>query len=55
MHTNYFVNLGGATAADVNALISEAKVRAKAQLGIELEEEVRIVPVTPETKLGVEK
>jgi UDP-N-acetylmuramate dehydrogenase len=40
-HSNFIVNQGGAKAADVRALIELAKSRAKAELGIELEEEVR--------------
>lgn len=44
LHTNFIVNLGGARASDVLALINEAKNRAKNQLGITLEEEVRIIP-----------
>lgn len=43
LHTNFIVNLGGATAADVKALISEAKRRVKEKFGVELEEEVRIL------------
>lgn len=39
-HSNFIINLGGATAADVRALIALAKVRAKTELGIELVEEV---------------
>ncbi|MBI3558074.1 MAG: UDP-N-acetylmuramate dehydrogenase [Deltaproteobacteria bacterium] len=44
LHTNFIVNLGGAKAADVKALIELAKSRAKAQCDVILEEEVRIVP-----------
>ncbi|MBI3544049.1 MAG: UDP-N-acetylmuramate dehydrogenase [Deltaproteobacteria bacterium] len=43
LHTNFIVNLGGATASDVRALIDEAKARAKDRLGVTLEEEVQIV------------
>ncbi len=39
-HSNFILNLGDAKAADVKALIELAKTRAKAELGIELEEEV---------------
>ncbi|MGK5081954.1 UDP-N-acetylmuramate dehydrogenase [Bdellovibrionota bacterium FG-1] len=39
-HPNFIVNLGGATAADVGALIELAKSRARAELGVEIEEEV---------------
>jgi UDP-N-acetylmuramate dehydrogenase len=44
LHTNFIVNLGGAKAADVRALIAEAKARVKNKSGLILEEEVRIVP-----------
>lgn len=43
LHTNFIVNLGGASAADVRALIAEAKARVKAKFGIELHEEVLLV------------
>lgn len=39
-HSNFIINLGGATAADVRALIDLAKGRAFKELGILLEEEV---------------
>jgi UDP-N-acetylmuramate dehydrogenase len=39
-HSNFILNLGDAKAADVQALIELAKSRARAELGIELEEEV---------------
>jgi len=42
-HSNFIVNLGGATAADVKALISLAQSRAKAELGIALECEVHCI------------
>lgn len=40
-HSNFIVNLGGAKAADVRALIELAKKQALEKLGITLEEEVR--------------
>ncbi|MBL7714921.1 MAG: UDP-N-acetylmuramate dehydrogenase [Bdellovibrionales bacterium] len=40
-HCNFIVNLGGAKAWQVRALIDEAKKRAHEKLGIELHEEVR--------------
>jgi UDP-N-acetylmuramate dehydrogenase len=43
LHTNFIVNLGGARASDVKALIDEAKKRAREKFGIELHEEVKIV------------
>ena len=39
----FIVNLGGATAADVRALIAEAKARVQAKFGIQLEEEVLLI------------
>ena len=42
-HANFIVNLGGATAADIEALIGEVRARVRAQLGIDLIPEVRIV------------
>jgi UDP-N-acetylmuramate dehydrogenase len=39
-HSNFIINLGGARAADVKALIELAKSRAQSELGISLEEEV---------------
>lgn len=42
-HCNFIINLGGAAAADIRALIDLAKARAKEQLGVELEEEVRTI------------
>jgi UDP-N-acetylmuramate dehydrogenase len=42
-HANFIVNLGGATAADVLALMAEMRERVKQKFGIELEPEVRVV------------
>lgn len=42
-HSNFIINLGEARAADVRALIDLAKSRAKAELGVELHEEVKFV------------
>jgi UDP-N-acetylmuramate dehydrogenase len=42
-HANFVVNLGGARAADVRALIELAQERVKAQFGQELELEVELV------------
>ena len=42
-HANYFVNLGSGTAADVRALISQARKRVRDRFGVELETEVKLV------------
>jgi UDP-N-acetylmuramate dehydrogenase len=42
-HPNWIINLGNARAADVVALIELVKARAKAELGVEMHEEVRIL------------
>ncbi len=42
-HGNFFVNLGGARAADVLALIHLARERVRATAGVELELEIRVV------------
>lgn len=42
-HCNFIENLGGATAADVAALIGEAERRVQEQFGIALETEVELV------------
>lgn len=47
VHANFIANLGGATAADVLALIHEAQARVKETQGALLEREVRIVGGEP--------
>jgi UDP-N-acetylmuramate dehydrogenase len=42
-HANFMMNLGGATAADVLALMDEAKRRVKEQFGVELEPEIEFL------------
>ncbi|MZP43930.1 UDP-N-acetylmuramate dehydrogenase [Heliobacterium gestii] len=42
-HANFIVNRGGATAADVLALIEAVRNRVKATCGIELRSEVRVI------------
>jgi UDP-N-acetylmuramate dehydrogenase len=39
-HGNIIINSGGATAADIRALIAEVSLKAKKTLGIELEPEI---------------
>jgi UDP-N-acetylmuramate dehydrogenase len=42
-HANFIVNLGGATAADIEALIDTVAARVAEQSGIRLQREVRII------------
>lgn len=42
-HANFFLNVGGATSADVMALVAVARRRVREQFGIELELEVALV------------
>jgi UDP-N-acetylmuramate dehydrogenase len=41
-HANFIVNRGGASAADVAALIKEAHDRVREQFGVDLELEVEL-------------
>jgi UDP-N-acetylmuramate dehydrogenase len=43
MHANYFVNTGGATAADVRALIEHVQRVVREKFGAELEPEVKLI------------
>ncbi len=43
LHGNFFMNTGGATAADVLALIEHARAEVKRQFGIEMELEIELV------------
>ena len=43
MHANYFVNTGGATAADVRTLIVEVQRRVEQEFGARLEPEVKVI------------
>ncbi|GAB4121181.1 MAG: UDP-N-acetylmuramate dehydrogenase [Sideroxydans sp.] len=42
-HANFIVNIGGATAQDIENLINEVRATVRQQTGIELQTEVRIV------------
>ena len=42
-HANFIVNRGGATAGDVLALMDMARDRVRAQLGIALIQEIRVM------------
>jgi UDP-N-acetylmuramate dehydrogenase len=43
MHANYFVNTGGATAADVRGLIVQVQRRVEQEFGAQLEPEVKVI------------
>jgi UDP-N-acetylmuramate dehydrogenase len=43
MHANYFVNTGGATAADVRGLIEQVQRRVEGKFGVLLEPEVKLI------------
>ena len=43
MHANYFVNTGGASAADIRALINHAQHAVEARFGVRLEPEVKLI------------
>ena len=43
MHANYFVNTGGAKAADVRALIERAQHEVEGRFGVRLEPEVKLI------------
>jgi len=47
-HANFIVNLGGATASDIEDLINLVQARVATQTGIQLQREVRIVGTRPE-------
>lgn len=42
-HANFIVNNGGATAADIEALIAQARAAVLERFGVELEREVRVI------------
>jgi UDP-N-acetylmuramate dehydrogenase len=44
-HANFIVNLGGATAADVEALLRRVQATVEREHGVRLEPEVRVVGV----------
>jgi len=43
VHANFIENDGGATSADVVALMAEARRRARERFGVELEHEVELL------------
>lgn len=42
-HANFIINLGGATACDVRAILREAQRRVKESAGVDLEPEIKLV------------
>jgi UDP-N-acetylmuramate dehydrogenase len=42
-HANYFVNIGGATAADVRGLIDHVRAVVEDKFGVRLETEVKLI------------
>ncbi|GMO31385.1 MAG: UDP-N-acetylmuramate dehydrogenase [Termitinemataceae bacterium] len=46
-HGNFIINLGGASSADIAALVTLAKENAQTKLGITLEPEIIFVPAKP--------
>lgn len=53
-HANFLVNLGGATAADVHAVIDAVRARVKERSGIELQTEVEMIGGAPSKGAGAE-
>ena len=43
-HANFFMNEGGATAADFRALLERVRSEVYAQFGVQLEPEIEILP-----------
>lgn len=43
MHANYFVNTGGATAADIRRLMARAQAAVRARFGVDLVPEVKLI------------
>ena len=42
-HANFIVNLGGATATDIEALIAHVQATVQQETGVELHREVKII------------
>jgi UDP-N-acetylmuramate dehydrogenase len=42
-HSNYIINRGGASAADVQGLMELTRERVRTHLGVTLEEDIRIL------------
>jgi UDP-N-acetylmuramate dehydrogenase len=43
MHANYFINMGNATAADVQKLMEHVRKTVLKKTGVELQPEVRVI------------
>jgi UDP-N-acetylmuramate dehydrogenase len=54
LHANFFINHGGARAADVYSLIQQARRTVKEQFGVTLELEIEIVGEWPQTAGALE-
>ena len=54
MHANYFVNVGGATAADVRGLIDMATKQVQERFGVTLGPEVKVIGEWGEYLMGAE-
>ena len=54
-HCNFLINLGDATAADIEALGEEVRARVKAHSGVELEWEIKRVGVPPRAEHADDK
>jgi UDP-N-acetylmuramate dehydrogenase len=52
MHANYFVNTGGASAADVRALVDRVRAEVHRRFGVTLEPEVRVIGVDGRVERG---
>ena len=46
MHCNFLINLGSATAADIESLGETVRARVKANSGVELDWEIKRIGVT---------
>ncbi|MCL6549214.1 MAG: hypothetical protein K6T30_09945, partial [Alicyclobacillus sp.] len=52
LHANFIVNRGGATAADVLALIEEVRRRVLDRYGVRLETEIQVVGEDTDSQAG---
>ena len=47
LHCNFLINLGGASAADIESLGETVRARVKESSGVELEWEIKRIGVVP--------